>query len=313
MRPSFHHFLLLTTLCLGAPFVSQAQTDSGRYGRWSPPENTANTQGQMKDLLKALNALIVKGEKAQAADHLFLRDLKDLAARYANPWSQRLLFDDFTDGDYIRNPQWSVTSGEFWVERGYGLRSKVMTAGQAQSIAPKMNEKQLALSILSSLLQNRSKTPKTTAPKQPTAALTRPAVIKTRTSIPNAFAVTTKLSSWNTQGRFQVAVTQGGGRVGYAVAYIPAIVGGQAQVELIKTTTRGQSIIDAAPVSALEDKRTHPLTWTRRLNGVMTVSIDGKKAITTQDQSFRNGFNALTLTSAGTDVIVRSIRIMGMR
>ena len=314
MHTSFRHFILTTVLCTALPLSALAQSEGGRYQSWSSPDApSANQDGQLSDLLKDLNALIAEGEKARAADRVFLRDLKDLAARYENPWSLRVLFDDFADGDYVRDPQWSVTSGEYWVERGYGLRSKVVATAQAETAPKKVSKEQLALSILGAVLSGAAKNNGGTVTKTQPAAVARPAAIKTRVRITNAFSVSMEFSSWNTQGRFNVAVSQGSGAAGYSVAYIPGATGAKGQLELIKTTSRGQSVIDGASVAALEDKRTHTLSWTRRTDGGMDVAIDGKKALSTRDQSFRDAFDSLTLSSDGADVIVKSVGVMGAR
>jgi len=314
MHTPFRRFILTTALCAALPLGALAQSNSESYGSWSPPgRESSSPNNQVQGLVKDLNALIRKAEKDRAANPVFLRDLKDLAARYENPWSMRLLFDDFADGDYVRDPQWSVTSGEFWVERGYGLRSKVVVQAQAPSAPQKVSKEQLAISILGAVLQGRSKDTGTAQQPAAAAAPARPAAIKTRVTITNAFAVSLDFSSWNSQGRFNVAVSQGTGAAGYSVAYIPGANGAKGQLELIKTTSRGQSVIDGASVATLEDKRTHTLAWTRRSDGTMDVSIDGKKALSTRDQSFRDAFNALTLSSSGADVIVKSVGVMGAR
>lgn len=323
MHTPFRRFILTTALCAALPLGAHAQSDAGRYKSWSSPDApgatgatgapAANQDGQLRDLLKDLNALISEGEKARAADRVFLRDLKDLAARYENPWSMRVLFDDFADGDYVRDPMWSVTSGEYWVERGYGLRSKVVAQAAAQAAPKKVSKEQLAISILGAVLSGAAKNNGGTVTTTQPVAKARPAAIKTRARITNAFAVTMDFSSWNAQGRFNVAVTQGTGEAGYRVAYIPGANGAKAQLELIKTTSRGQSVIDGASVAALEDKRTHTLSWTRRTDGGMDVAIDGKKALSTRDQSFRDTFDSLTLSSDGADVIVKSVGVMGAR
>jgi hypothetical protein len=46
-------------------------------------------------------------------------------------WRRILLEDAFRDGDYERNPTWTVDSGRFWVEPGRGLRSVVEPGGEA--------------------------------------------------------------------------------------------------------------------------------------------------------------------------------------
>ena len=57
--------------------------------------------------------------------------------------------DNFSDGDFDRAPRWSVTSGEYWVEKDYGLRARVTAAAASGgSSTQKLSKEQLAISIL---------------------------------------------------------------------------------------------------------------------------------------------------------------------
>lgn len=316
MHTPFRRFLLTSAVCgtLALSFQALAEGDNGRYGTWNDPrsaQTTTTSNKDLKGLLQELNKLIGEAEQARAADRMFLRDLKDLAARYENPWSVRILSDDFMDGDYTRSPQWSVSSGEYWVEQGYGLRNKTTVATAQPAQPKKVSKEQLAISILGAVLNGRNKSANNAPP--PSQTVTKPASISTRARITNAFALKTEMSSWNTQGNFEIGLTQGTSGAGYRLIYTPSQSGGQANLELVKVTSRGQGVIDAAPVTALEDKRTHTISWTRDKMGQMSVSVDGKSILTAQDRSFRDAFSAVQLTSDGADVIVKSISIMGTR
>lgn len=67
------------------------------------------------DFLKELKGLVGEAERMRAADPQFLRDLRRLARRYSWPWSKLVAADDFGDGDYVKNPRWTVVSGNFRV------------------------------------------------------------------------------------------------------------------------------------------------------------------------------------------------------
>ena len=60
--------------------------------------------------------MVDDAEKARAADPQFLRDLRGLAQGSDRPWRIQLLNDDFGDGDFTRNPSWTVTAGKYWVD-----------------------------------------------------------------------------------------------------------------------------------------------------------------------------------------------------
>ena len=320
MRTPFHRFIVLATVA-ALPLVApaEAQTNDNRYGAWAPPGTAENAPANapraaqkknLKTLLKDLNALIEEAEAARAANPVFLRDLKALAARYANPWSKRMLFDDFSDGEFQRNPAWSVTSGEYWVEQGYGLRSRIVEAAAASTAPQKVSKEKLALSILGAVLQGTNKDGGAAAPAPAAAAPAKASAIEARARISNAFSTTLKFSSWKAGGVFGLAMNQGLGGAGYRVVYK---AGKKPRLKLVRVTARGRDVIDAKAIAALEDQKVHNLKWTRAADGAMTVSIDGKAILSARDASFRDPFDALQLTSQGADVIVKSINVMGAR
>lgn len=309
MHPARH--LLITVAWLASAALlpltgAQAQSTDNRYSAWAPPG--AASDPRLDALLQELNALIGEAEKARAADGMFLRDLKALSARYQNPTAQRLLFDDFADNDFQRDPAWSVTSGEYWVEKGYGLRSKVTDAAAPATGAAsggQISKEQLAISVLGALLQGANKNAPAAEP-QPSATANKPSAIETRTHIANAFSATVELSSWKADGAFEIGVTQGLDNAGYRVAYV---AGNNARLELVRVTSRGRETVDAKALTALEDQKVHSLVWTRASDGAMSVRVDGKAILNARDASFRDPFEALQLSSQGADVIVKSVQL----
>jgi len=303
---------LLTTALIALPLASNAQ--SSRYDSWSPPGTSATTNASAESLLKDLKTLVDDAEKARAADRMFLRDLRDLMARYERPWTERLLFDDFVDGDFTRNPTWSLVTGEFWVEQGYGLRSKAAAATPAAGASNgKLSKEQLAISILGAVLQGANKTKTNTAPAAEPAKKAEPAVLSARTRISNSFALTSKFSSWTGEGSFAFALTQGTGSSGYRVVYTPKQAARGATLDLVRVTSRGEGRIDSVSLNDLEDQKNHSLDWTRTKDGQMAVSIDGKQVLSARDTSFRDPFDAVALINAGADVIVKSVKVLGAR
>lgn len=255
--------LLRCSLLASALFLTPLAADAeSRYGTWSPPgssttASTATTDGLLKDL----KSLVDEAEKARAADRLFLRDLRDLMARYQSPQTNmttsRLLFDDFSDGDYTANPGWKLVSGEYWVEQGYGLRSKAVAGSTTTSSSSngKVSKEEMVISILGAVLQgaNKSKSNTTTAPATTKA---EPAVLSSRLKVSNAFALSADMSSWTSEGSFAFAVTQGTSSAGYRVVYNPKQGTRGASLELVRLTSRGQGTIDSVSINALEDQKT---------------------------------------------------------
>lgn len=317
-QSALRRFLFATTLVAALPLMSGAAHAENRYGAWSPPSTgkAANSEALLKDL----KALVDEAEKARAADGVFLRDLRDLIARYsaqastsAQTPTTRLLYDDFADGDLTHNPTWTVQSGEFWVQQGYGLRSKVVEAAAAQDEPQKVSKEQLALSILGAVLQGRNKNGSSTTTTNQTAPAhaATPAVLNAAARISNAFTLSTSLSSWTGTGSFAFGLAQGASGAGYRLVYTPKQTAQSASLHLLRLTSRGETTLTSSMVGDLEDQKTHSLQWTRDKRGQMQVNLDGKKILTARDTTFRDPFDAVTVHNAGADVIVQNIEVTG--
>lgn len=319
MRTPFFRIAAITAVAM-LPLTALAQTtapNDNRYGTWAPPtgaagdqtNNTTNNGKSLNNLLKNLNKLIKDAEKAKAADPTFLRDLKKLTARYANPWTKKIVSDNFSDGDFDRSPRWSVTSGEYWVEKDYGLRARVTAPTASGGTSSKaLSKEKLALSILGAVLNGTNKS--TTTNTQPSAKTSKPSAIETRARVSNSFTMGVKFSSWKRDGTFAVALNQGIGNGGYRVVYA---TGTKPTLSLVKVTQRGRSVIATKSMTALEDNNPHALAWTRTQNGTMTVKLDGKAILKGRDTSFQDGFETLQFSSHGSDVIVKTVVLKGLR
>lgn len=303
--PVFFVFPVLAILLGATPALAQ-QT----YRQWGNPDGGRTGPGQTQEFIDRLNRLVDEAEKSRAADPRFLRDLRSLARGFDRPWRRRVFSDDFLDGNFTANPAWTVTAGRYWVEKGWGLRSAI-EPGQAaaQSTARRPRGRDAAIAILGAVLnQATGNRGGQNAPVAQAIATIRAAV-----PITNAFAIEFDLSSWRDKGngqagKFEIGPYQGsGGGTGYRLAYRPG-----GDFELLRVSPRGTSIIDAATARPLEDKKPHAVEWTRRADGLMTVTVDGKQIISTTDRGIRQNFGGLRITNRGGDYIVKRITVYGV-
>jgi len=171
--------------------------DDSRYTSW---QNDDDTLYQLAD---ELNAMIDDAARARAADPVFLQDLREKISQYVKPKQVELLNDDFQDGDFTRGRRWTVTSGEFSVDRALGLLSIVQQVAAVQPAKKDKSVEAKVSSLLGDLLGNKK-----TATSAPTAA---PALVRaeifTSATISNAFSLVFEMTSRKptaTSGRFEI-------------------------------------------------------------------------------------------------------------
>lgn len=85
-------------------------------------------------------------------------------------------------------------------------------------------------------------------------------------------------------------------------------------MELLRTTSRGTSVIDSAPQPLnLEDKKTHQLQWVRELDGRMRITVDGREVLAATDRGFLEKFNGLRMVNRGGDYIFKQLKVYGSK
>ncbi|MDV7339933.1 hypothetical protein RYZ26_10030 [Terasakiella sp. A23] len=295
-----------------------AQAQDSRYSTWSDPNKPAvHSNQQMEKLLDELNVLVKKARDARAADPNFLKDLEGLVAKYGavsvSTAVQSLIFkDDFSDGDYTRNPIWKVASGKYWVEAGYGLRSFVeaTAAAETQPQQRKLSKEEKIIGGIIGILGGKIETQPQPQQQAPATTVT-PATIYTAEKINNAFKVRVDLSSWKTGGQFEFGPYQGSKiDTGYKLVYRP---GKTPALQLYRNYTSSSKVVASANTLSLEDQKYHDLVWERDTSGQMTVTVDGKRLIQTRDTGFRDDFSGFMMRNSGGDYIIKSIEVSGRR
>lgn len=273
--------------------------------------------GDRADLVRDLRALEKVGRKKRIADPKYLDEMRILADRYTWPWSKRLLRDRFADGDYKRNPKWTVRSGKFWVDRNMALRTTqagAQPAASEQSQGSQQNQqgdvgRQIIGSVLQEILKPQNQGGNNSGSQQAQQESTDRAELSIARPISAAFDLRIALASRKSPGRFEIGPYLGNGNEGYRLAYIP---GGKPSLAILRYSNWGSAVIDATNKNVkLEDGRVHHLEWLRLGNGEMAVFVDGKEMIRTSDRSFKGAFGGLVISNLGGEFAVRSIEVLG--
>jgi hypothetical protein len=300
MPMRFRTLCLATALGLGLALGGAAADDtSNKYQQW-PGADTGGSSDDINKLVQDIQKLIDQAEKDKAADPQFLDDLRGVLADYQNPWTTRLLYDDFSDGNYTSNPAWTVSGGVFKVKReGYnvGLKSSVIPQGVTPSQQSTGN---VVLDILNATNQQQ---------QQPTSF--QYSAIYTPVKITNAFATRIEFTSTDRFGRMDFGPYLGpSGATAYRVAYLP----GQTKdsLRLIRITAKGAvAIATYSGGLTLEDGRRHVLEWTRDRNGAMVVNLDGQQMIQATDRTISKPFDGFLMINSGGTYWVRSVTLDG--
>ncbi len=274
-----------------------------RYSTWSDPSapGSGSETAAMQDFIQRLNKLIDDAEKAKAADPVFLKDLRALAAGTTTPWNVTLLDDSFADGNFTANPVWQVLSGEYFIETGWGLRNKLVQAQPAQTGSSGGGGDDFAKVLLGQILKRATNTPTGTAATSENS-------IVTRAKISNAFALEMDMSSWISENHFEVGVFQGDqAQIGYRLLYVS-----DKGLQLHRVGSSGSSVIATSEPITLEDKKYHLIKWTRSADGAMQIGIDGKEVISTSDRAFSDPFDGVRIADKGGDFIIRRITVKGL-
>jgi hypothetical protein len=297
---------------VGLPAAAQEQ----RYKPWpgqaqpTPAQPGPAQTGDLPELLKSLRSLTDQAERARAADPAFIKDLRDLANAYDNPWPLKLLSDDFRDGDFTRNPAWTVIAGAWQVEtwgRFPGLHSAISRPQAAVAQPGTPGAPELIGNVLGALLKQPQQQPQ---PAQP--APEERAAIFAPVSITNAFVIRAVIASRDSGGRFDLApsIGQHGDNL-YRLTYMPDAESG---LVLARVTGQGAQLLASSNGRiSLEDDKSHVIEWKRDRAGRMTVALDGAPIIEATDRQITRPFDGLLMENRGGAYWIRSIEVNGAK
>nr|WP_281379207.1 peptidoglycan-binding protein [Halomonas campaniensis] len=221
--------------------------------------------------------------------------------------SRVALQDDFSDGDYRRNPPWTVLSGDFAVDEN-GLRSIVetrrTTARESRGLSAERPE-EIGLAMLSLILEQTG----TIRQGEEVSIPVEPARIFVNAPVANAFRMELAVASRQRTGSLELGVFQGNrpSGTGYRLVYTPGSRPGLSLVRLVsgsaEVVARHEGSLD------LEDGRFHRIVWTRDEDGQMQVRVDDQRLLSVRDNGLRDPFQGFVLANQGGDYTLRRIRL----
>ncbi|MCA1768593.1 MAG: SEL1-like repeat protein [Halomonas sp.] len=216
------------------------------------------------------------------------------------------LQDDFSDGDYRRNPAWTVLSGDFEVDDN-GLRSIVATQRASDRESRRLSTdrpEEIGLAMLELILEQTGNVKRD---EVPTAV--KPAHIFVNAPVGNAFRLELQLASRQQPGSLEVGLFQGNrpNGTGYRLVYSP---GSNPGLSLVRLTSGSVEVIARQEGQLeLEDGRFHSIVWTRDKNGEMQVHVDDRRLLRVRDTGLRDPFQGFLMANQGGDYTLDRVRL----
>lgn len=285
-------------------FTFSATLGHGQSDRASPGDN------RTLEIIDRLKEIIQRNERKENPDRELSNQLKDLLRRYDWPWRVRLFVDDFSDGDYTKNPAWTVNRGNFQVELGSGLRSIVeLSSAFAASLSNKKRETP-ALDLFSGF-RERVSGPAANALRFRDSPWT--AEISAAIAMDNTFAIRVRMASGdkNTKGsRVEFGPYRGSDRNwGYRLAYNPGQI---PAFEIVRLSPGHWSLIQSLEaLMSLEDGKFHSLDWRRDRDGNILVLLDEQEILRAVDRNTAEFFDGFAIVNGGGDFTFERIEIFG--
>lgn len=269
----------------------------------SSPE--ANTEA-LKSLLEDLEDKIDEADKRMIAHPSFIKELRSLVTLYRSKLREVFLYEDFSDGNYTKNPVWRVRAGSFQITSANRLRSRIKVKAPSKDTGSDEEEEPLEIllkELIKSADKRRQEETTTSSPTQ--------AVIRTLANIGPAFELDLSFVSESRWGSTEIVLLGGDPIVPRYRLIYKAAPSRERPIEIIRVRGSRSYIIEAATkYPVLDDGSPHQIQWIRDDAGRMNVLIDGDKVLSTVELFYRDDFKGLALVNRGGTYEWSSIKIL---
>ncbi len=279
------------------------------------PVFAAGEDAELQSMVDELRGITEKARQQRAADRWLLTAMEDLVAKYDWPWRDELISEDFSDGDFSQDPAWQTVSGEFWLDRRLGLRSRTPireTRQEQPAEEPKKEKQDIGKALLGALLKEALGPEKEKEQQQSSQQPSGPAEIQLPQQIPSVFAAEMEISVHNRpaeEGQYEFGLYQDSqGGSGYRLVLF---TGDRPALEVLSIRSGRTMVLDNVTIDDLGDGESHTLGWRRDPTGRMEVFVDGTSVSSVRDNSFRYPFKQFNLTNKGGDMALQSLSLQG--
>lgn len=269
-----------------------------------------------------VKVLAARAHQQRGADPWLLDALDSLVAKYDRPYGTPVLDESFRDGDYTRNPGWTVVNGNFWIDRSLGLRSQSQARPPQSDTAvdsdPNANWSTLLMgAILSSMggntQGNTQASTQTTTPAQ--GGQGTPAVIALPVDVGNSFALDiafTQHDALTDPSRIEFGMLDGSkGARGYSLI----LRTGPNPAAMLRRVdgTQGQMLQRVALAHPFAVGQVQNISWRRGSDGNMTVLLNGQPLLQATDRGGGESYHRLGVVNRGGDFALRHVTLAAGR
>lgn len=300
---------LLAAVLLGAALPAGAQSDD-----FSPAADP-----RVQAMVEELRRLADKAEATESADPALLESLRELAARYDQPFAHQIVRDTFQDGTFRSDPSWHVLSGDWQAVAGSVVSPPAGPAlatpppeADAEALKEKLDTVTRLVDRMRSLAEPEADAEAPVAPPVlPAPAET--ARLALPVQIPSVFRLRTLLTLEDEPGRHAAALlmretADGRTRDGYRLSITAFATRSRLTLERL-SALGGQMLGSAILDESLATGEVYTVALERRRDGMMSVMLNGETLVTAFDRRSPPALDQLVLEREAGRLIVSEVTL----
>ena len=251
--------------------------------------------GTLIKLLDELESKINDADKRMIAHPNFLKDLQALVEKYRSKLRMVFLKEDFSDGNYTKNPKWQVVSGKFEITPSMRLGNSILVERPVDKSAQQESPDLFGMvlnEVLKSTTYNGEK-------KEPSAEA-KPESILTNIEISPDFEVDISIISKSNWGSMEFVLLGGEkNRPLYRMVY-NASPSSKRPIQIFRERdSKSYLIDDAIKYPSLDDGSLHRIQWIRDNQGNMKVLVDDEAVLSTVEVFYNDNFSGFSIVNNG--------------
>ncbi len=274
----------------------------------SEPSN--NTE--LKAMISELENKIADEEERIVAHSKFLDELRALVVKYRSRLKELFFSDDFKDGNYTKNPEWIVKSGNFFINDAGQLSNSVIARvvePEAEPEKDKSMEQEAIGLVLEGIFGSKKKPEPERKPERPAQTI-QPGIIYSKTSISPDFEIDIEFISKSEMGEMEIVLLGSENLTPRYRLNYKKNGSRNRPIEIIRENMGRKFIIGAAAkYPQIDDGKLHKIKWVRYKNGAMNVLIDNDIVLETHEVYFKNKFTGIEFENKGGTYQWESIEI----